>query len=465
MTFLVVLFAIAGAVWTIPLIQQRRLFWLALLILGLGTVVGPSFFYLDGPIQLSLDRILWFGMVGMGFFGLRLGMTSIPKLRRVDWLLAAIVGWFLVSAIRGGEMPGGNSPLAPWLFYIVIPAGMYAIARLLRIELSDVSAMLTGAIGLGVYLAVTGVCEWQGLHAFVFPRFIVDGETYSEFFGRARGPLLNPIGNGIVMSVALAACVCRFLPAGKNGRILYGLIGVVLLTGIYATLTRSVWIGAILVLSLYGFLYLPRWVRVLGLVTGVFLAGAVTLGMHEQLANIKRDKDLSAADAAKSVELRPLLAIVAWEMFKDNPIAGHGYGRYLNTSKPYHADRSYDMPLEEVRGYVQHNVFLSILVDTGLIGFAMILAWIAMIAFTGWTLARSYPESRHMQAVGTLMLAMLLVYMMNGMFHDVMVIIMVHSFLFFIAGVSVTAAQQKELAGEKSSPSPNRSFGRIPAAA
>ena len=99
---------------------------------------------------------------------------------------------------------------------------------------------------------------------------------------------------------------------------------------------------------------------------------------------MKRDKKLTAADAEKSVKLRPLLAVVAWEMFKDRPIAGHGLGRYeQEQGSAFTPIAATACRLEQARNYVQHNVFLSVLVDTGLIGFGLVLSWLTMIAGTG----------------------------------------------------------------------------------
>ena len=123
-------------------------------------------------------------------------------------------------------------------------------------------------------------------------------------------------------------------------------------------------------------------------------------------------------------------------------MTGFGFGRYIEHSGRYHSNRSYDLPLEQARRYVQHNVFLSILVDTGLIGLSLVLAWFALLAGVAWQLARKMPSRRESQAVGLLMIGLLAAYACNGMFHDVLVIPMVHMFLFFLAGVTVTVYQR-----------------------
>ncbi|TWU60167.1 O-Antigen ligase [Rubripirellula tenax] len=440
MEFLVALFTIAALVWLVPVLQSGRLMAVALLVLAVGTVFGPAFFAIDGPIQISLDRVLWGGMFGMAAIGWRMGNVTFPKMTRMDWMVVGIVGWFFVRTLGGGSVPGGSSPTARWLFYIAMPAGMYAIARIIKIDQKDVRWLTLGAIGLGVYLAVTALFEVFGLHALVFPRFIVNAEQW-EFFGRGRGPLMNPSGNGMLISIALTAACLHFVYADRQMKVLYAAIAGVLLLGVYATLTRSAWMGGIAAAGLVAMTYSPRWVRVLGLMTIVLLGGASVMGLKEQLVQMKRDKNLSAADAQKSMALRPLLAIVAWEMFKDKPIAGHGFGHYYSHNDPYHNDRSYDLPLEMARPYNQHNVFLSVVVDTGLVGASLFVAWLLSLAGTAWRLAYEPAKKPEARFIGLILLGTMLAYIANGMFQDVLIIPMVHMFLFFIGGVAVTAKQ------------------------
>jgi O-antigen ligase len=441
MDLLIALFSIACVVWLIPVIQSGRLFVIAMLVLVIGTIFGPQFFAIDTVIQFSVDRMLWLAMLCMAVVGWRMGYTSIPRLNRIDWLVCGIAVWFLLSALRGGPLDTRAEPVAQWFFYIMMPISMYAIARLIKINQQDVRWMLAGSIGLGIYLAVTAVCELAGFDAMVFPSFIRDAESW-EFYGRGRGPLLNPSGNGFLMSISLVATMVGFLYSGRRGKLLYPVITIVLLCGVYATLTRSAWLAACVSAAVIVLMYTPRWARVLGLAAVVLVGGASIAGFKDQLIRMKRDRHLSAAAAEKSIQLRPLLAIVAWEMFKDHPIVGHGYGQYFEHSGPYHNDASYGLPLKQARPFVQHNVFLSVLVDTGLVGLALYFAWLITLAGVGWRLAREATGMVERRWVGLLLLGTMTAYLGNGMFQDVTIIPMVHMYLFFMAGVAVTAYYQ-----------------------
>ena len=439
MSLLALMFAVASVTWMIPLARSGRLIWSSMIILATGTVFGPQFFSVDGPIQISVDRLLFFVTFALAFAGLRFGITELPRLHRMDWLMVAILVWFGLSAATGGGDPPGTPPVARWLFYVALPTGMYVIARLVKIRVDDVRWMLGGATALGVYLAITAVFEIKGIHGLVFPRYIVDADAW-EFYGRGRGPLMNPSGNGIVIAIGLVSAAISFVYSSRKRRLLAGLLVFCLLVGIYATLTRSAWLGGIAALGVVGFMYSPRWMRVYCLIIVLLLGAGAAMGLKESLVRLKRDKNLSAADAEKSVKLRPLLAIIAWEMFKDKPITGHGYGHYFAKHQPYHQDRSYAMPLEQARPYAQHNVFLSVLVDTGILGFGLFAGWFVSIAGIGWKLARDAP-GREVRSVGLLMLGTLLAYFCNGMFQDVMIIPMVHMYLFFLTGVAMTVTQ------------------------
>ena len=437
MEFLIPLFCLAALVWSIPVIRSGKVIHFATLLLAVGTIFGPQFFAIDGPIQISLDRLLWAAMIGLALVQWRLGNLAKAKMSRIDWMLLAITGYLFISCQRGGQPPTGSSPTARWLFYIAMPLGTYWIARVANLQLSDMKWIKRLLLALGTFLSVMAIFEVTGLHAFVLPRHVVDPQQWI-FFGRGRGPLMNPIGNGMIITIALVTAILEFMAAGRRGKLCYAMLAVTMLGGGYATLTRSVWLGMAAAVGVIALVRTPRWVRVLGLSAALLFGGALAMGMKDQLMSMKRDKALSAEDAAKSVELRPLLAVVAWEMFKAKPVIGHGFGHYFEHNRPFHNDRSYDLPLPAVLDYAQHNTFLMLLVDTGAVGLFAYLGLLAMLSGAGWQLAKRRDLPLEGQQAGLILLGTLANYVCNGMFHDLVVIPMMQTFLLFIAGVAVT---------------------------
>ncbi|MEM9825398.1 MAG: O-antigen ligase family protein [Planctomycetota bacterium] len=433
MPLLIVLFAAAALVWATPMIRRGNVLVASALVLLLGTLFGPAFFAIDGPIQFSLDRVLWFAVAGLVAVQWRRGQLQADRMCRVDWIVVALVGWLFLSTLHGKPAPVNEPPLARWLFYVFMPAGMYAYARLSNADQRGLHTLVVGAAGLGIYLSVTAIMEIRGWHGLIFPRYIADPGIW-EFFGRGRGPLLNPSGNGVLLAIGWAATATLFLRAGRRGKLLWGIAGLVIGLGVYATLTRSAWMGGLLALGAVVLFRLPRWVRVLGLASILVLGGAMVMGLKDQLLRMKRDENLSASAAEKSVKLRPLLAVVAWEMFQDKPLVGHGFGRYFSASGPYHTDRSYQMPLEEARPYMQHNVLLSLLVDSGLIGLSFFLGWVLVVMLIAWRISRSRDADPDSRDFASLVLATLAAYFINGSFQDVTIIPMINMFLFYAGG-------------------------------
>ena len=65
--------------------------------------------------------------------------------------------------------------------------------------------LLLACLGVfGLYLAVTAIAETRQLWSLVWPRYIRSSEVV-EFFGRGRGPLMNPAGCGFFQAVCLCA--------------------------------------------------------------------------------------------------------------------------------------------------------------------------------------------------------------------------------------------------------------------
>ena len=441
MFLLVALFAIAGSVWMVPVVRRGRVATMVGVMLVLGTVFGPFFFAINGPIQFSLDRIVWAMIAGYIAVQWRMGRVDWPSLQRADVVMFALCGFLLVSCFQGGDPPGEDKPFARWLFYIAMPLGTYCMVRITRLRQGDLTLYMTTWLVLGIYLAITALFEIKSMSAFVFPKYINDPEVW-EFFGRGRGPLLNPIANGVLIGGAFLIACLRFWKASRPMMFAYGAIIGVLLIGIYATLTRSCWVGAIGGIGLITMLYAPRWMRVWAMAGVVLLGGAMAMGLKDQLLAFKRDKELSAEEAAKSIELRPLLAIVAWEMYKDRPIVGHGFGHYFEHHGPYHNARGYDLPLEKVRVYVQHNTFLSILVDGGTIGLSLLAGALSLFFASSLKIVRggNYPAEATQLAL--VMIGLIWIYFANGMFHDLIVIPMVQMFVMATAGLVVNAASR-----------------------
>jgi O-antigen ligase len=407
-----------------------------------GICFGHSLFNMPaGPIPLTTDRVLWLLLLVQYVIWRRLGRAEPKPLGKAEYVLLAFVGVLIVSTFTHDWQSDKALPASRLFFFYLMPLGLYWVARQSVISERAVLALFGCLTAFGLYLAVTGIAETQEAWWMVFPPYIGTADS-AEFLGRARGPLLNPVGNGILLTACLGGTLMWWPRVGRAGKIAVAAAALLLGAGLLATLTRSVWIGAILgLLTVLGLALPRRWLpaALVGLALMILLATAVP---WDELAAFKRDRDLTAEAAADSARLRPILAKVAWEMFCDRPILGCGLGHYPTESVNYLADRSGELPLEKARSYVQHNVLLSLLTETGILGAGLFAALLGLWMVDAWRLWANRQSPFWGRQCGLVFLVLAVTYVTNGMFHDVSIILMVHMVLFLMAGLTAGLSAQ-----------------------
>lgn len=434
MMYLVGLLAFGCLLFALRFHRELRIEHGVLGVIVVGSVFGHSFFNVSaGGLPITLDRILLGAVLLWMFVLLATGKIKLQALSRSDMILLMFMGILTLNVVTSDWKYQKNQPLAQLLFNNLMPLALYFVMKNIGYKKSVFQTFNFGLMALGAYLAFTAVCEARGWHALVFPKFILD-PLQPEFLGRGRGPFLNPVACGIYQIMGICCGMVWWNRSSSTVRIFLAGFAVLLLAGIFATLTRGVWMGAILALVTYVW-FTSGWQW-----RGFFLAAApialiclVVVG-GDKINSFKRDKDVTEAQMSESIQLRPLLAIVAAKMIVDRPIFGHGFRQYLKTSQEFHIRDAGDYPLQKVQPYVQHNLFLSYAVDLGLMG---LFAY--MVAFGVWlTLSIKIWRSKQLpwdvQQTGFLFLAFLIGFGLNGMFQDVAVIPMLHHLLFVFAG-------------------------------
>jgi O-antigen ligase len=435
MIAIIVMAALTAAAWLTAVLARGGPLAGALVVLLAGVCFGYPFFHLDaGPIPLTSDRVLFVVLLAQCLVWRRWGWTEARPVGKPEILLAAFVGVLVVSTFAHDWHYQHNVPASRLLFYYLMPAGMYWVAR--QIPLDERSARLVfGSVAVfGVYLALTALAEALRLHQLVFPAYIASSE-YWEFLGRARGPLLNPAANGYLLAVGFGAALMWWPRLNRFGQLLLLAVAALFCAALYGTLTRCVWLGGVALLCVIGALTLPKWWR-LPVLGGVMLAGSlVAVTQWEKLMSFKRDEGHAAEETAESVELRPILALVAWKMFLEEPLFGCGFGHYRERFVDVLDDRDSDLPLDKSRRYVQHNVWLGLLTETGLAGTALFTLLVGYWLRDAWRLWRSSAPLWARQ-FGLLFLATFASYVSNAMFQDLAIVPMINMILFFLAGLT-----------------------------
>jgi len=436
MEILLVIVGAAALGWGSIVFLRGGLLGGSLAVLLAGTAFGSYFCNVPlGPAPVTIDRLLWALLMVQAVLWRRWGATTPKPLGKAEVLLGLFAGVILVSTLTHDWCAHDSTPLARFLFFYLMPLGMYWIARQTPITQRGMACLLGFFALLGLYLAVTAVAEMKQVWWLVYPQYIASPE-HEAFFGRGRGPLLNPPGNGILMGIGLISMLIWWPRLNRPGRLFLLAASLVFFAGIYSTLTRCAWIGAGLGLLILLGLTLPRSWRVPILASSLVAVILVAATQWERLMPFQRAEAATAQDTAESVKLRPVLARVAWNMFLDRPLLGCGFGQYMDQSIYYLQARSTELVREKARPYCQHNVFFSLLTETGLVGMGLFVALLLLWTREAWRLWRCPTAPFGLRQQGLLMLALLGNYLANGLFHDVSLIAMVNMVLFFLAGLT-----------------------------
>lgn len=438
MTAIIAIVGLAVLVWTAALLARGGPIVGALAVLIVGTCFGYLFFYLPvRPIPITADRVLFVIVMAIAVAGRRFGWTAKTPWNKADVLLAALLVLLTASVAVGDWSYRGNLPASRLLFYYLMPAGLYWITRQARLTGGQARLAFGVLTLLGIYLAATAVAELFRWREFIFPAYIASSE-HAEFLGRGRGPFLNPASNGYTMSLGLCAMWMWWPRLAAFGRASIAILVLLFIAGLYATLTRCVWLGAVAMSVVAGAMILPRAWRAPLVILPLVLAVALAAVQGERLMELKRDEGRSAQEAVKSARLRPILAVVAWRMFLERPVFGCGFGHYNEMLSEVLEDRSSDFPLDIARHYVQHNVLLGLLTETGLAGAGIFTALYCCWLADSWRLWRSRAPLWRRQ-IALLFLASSASYVCNAMFQDLAITPTVNMILFFVAGLARAA--------------------------
>ena len=436
--------ALAEVVWGIAFLRFGGALSVALMTLAAGIVFGPEFFQIS---LLTLDRLL-VGVLVVAYVLLRRSELFEPKsLCTWDLVFIAFLGWLTFSTVTHDWRAENMKAASRLIFYYLFPAAMYWIGRESSASPKTLRGLYLAVASFGLYLAITSIAEWKQIYGIVFPRYIINSAS-TEFLGRGRGPLLNPSGNGIMLCLGMGSLLMMWPRMGKTGRIGLAMAFGVFCLGVLGTLTRCVWLGAAMGVGTVILLAFPKRLKFGVIVSGTLIMSLLVGLNWQNLKQFKRDKNVSAADMAQSASIRPVLAYIAWEMFKDKPIAGVGFGQYKQHDKFYFERGRTNLNLEIGRPYHQHNVFLTVLTETGLIGMNLQVLVLLIWCRAARALFRHESAPPETRQLGLLFLVLMCAYFANGMFQDVTIVPMVHMTLFFFAGLTVGQYLKHHPAGQ-----------------
>jgi putative inorganic carbon (HCO3(-)) transporter len=241
-------------------------------------------------------------------------------------------GWF------GGALDQ-MSKFAPTVLAFVVLANAADSPRRVRIIMGMFTVCATVLALHGIEQSQLGV-GWTGIG--------MSQETRIQYVGIFNDP--NDLGLLFVMCLPMAVYLAMRGGLFGFAKLFWLAASGILLYGIYLTDSRGTLLATLVVLGIYVW-----WRR--GVITAGVLGAIALVGLMALPSSRMQELDVSEASAAGRVD--------SWyegmQMFRQNPVLGVGADMYT-----------------DINPLTAHNSFVLVLAETGIIGFAL---WIAFIGY------------------------------------------------------------------------------------
>ncbi len=413
----------AAIVWAIAVVRYHDILTGTAVFLIATSVFPPEFLSAKiGGLSATVDRVWLCALVGQFLYDAWNRRARIRVLTASDVWLFLFLAWLIVRTVTtpfGKELSGQPSTVMHLLNGYLIPALLFVLIRHSDLRPRTLWPAITVLLLFGIYLSLTAILEVTKQWSLVFPHFIGDPKL-GIHFGRARGPMLQSVRLGMCLNLCLALLWTFPVWIYSRERLVWlmaiGLTPLFMLA-ILLTYTRSIWMGTAAIVIILLSTMLKGKARTLTL--GALFMSAIVIGLVLGPSLVAFKREYSEAETLESTKMRGAFAYVSMQMFKDSPITGFGFNQFQVHNRPYLDDRTTNIRLESIRGYVHHNSFLSLVVDLGLIGATLyMLAAISLIrnCCVVWNHPTVSPYAR---SAAVLSFCMIAVHGIQMAFHEV----------------------------------------------
>jgi O-antigen ligase len=358
-----------------------------------------------GIPDLSYDRVLILLLLCVVIIEAIHSKRKLMKVSPLDILVLVYLGAQLSSRIFVLWFGGMGSPdLNGLLDIIVIPLLMYWAAKNLLVSRVHLKWFLYALVIASLLICLSGLYEQAvGKRVFFVSSRLGGWEQqylWQDVRGmRAAGALGNPAIYGATLGMGCLAGICC-LPHVKRKLTQAAIVATigVLLYGVLASYTRSAWISVFIVLFFAQFLVNGLWKRTLPLlILGLLLLAFMWDKLPPSSVIIVR--------ATKLETITPRLDVIrlGWERFLEKPFLGWGSGA-LNIFGTKQVET------------ISHNIYLSFLVDGGLVLFLSFLAIVGSLLFKAVLIYRRMTAKNSLERnVLVAMAGIVLIYLMSGL--------------------------------------------------
>jgi O-antigen ligase len=369
-----------------------------------------------------------------GTIRLHFGPLEAAMLAYLLWNIVSAVWPHLYPAV----MPRTGEPIVIYRFILmgtVFPFAGYVVGRAFFRSAFRIRVLVFGLLGFAAYSALVSVLQFTGPRALVWPRYIVDSPSWPE---RAVGVFDQPVVNGLVMSAGFVAAVLIASDRSLKGwqRTLSGIVAPMCAVGVYLTHTRAVLIVFGLALVLCAFI--ARGVRAV-FVTMLIAACAFLVAEWSTISSA--DRESGGLGSASEVYDRLNMIQTSFWAIREEPFTGWGLARFAQVNTHHHQQWATDINWYRGYGYSSHENELGIAVELGLIGLAL---WLVVLGLLAHQIIRAFRRLPYAgvdgRTIAVLAIVFLLAWSGSGSTVDLRYNDFVNLLVFLIAGAAVGAS-------------------------
>jgi len=414
-------------------------------------IVQTFYFGPYGPDLVFLKQIrphdVLFVLTLLSFLSAWLGGKTVPS--RMEWperLLLLLGGILAASFLLGGaafDETTSKKWLGTLLNFTFYPFSAYFFVRAFPYRKEFVVGVLKVICFLGIYLAITGMFEhYQPLNALVWPGYIMDPGLGSHF-GRSRGPFMESVAMGRVLTMAFACWLVLRLEGGPFLRKVAMFSIPVTMASVYFTNTRGPWVGFALICLIFVVFKTPVRRTVCWLTVCIVIVASA--GITHKFALGENNLFLARQG---TVTDRVVTWLVSGRMIEANPLLGIGFGRF-NVEWPNYYKEFQGFDFTGFDG--SHNTFLTMAGEVGLPTFGLSL----LMAFLMWRRCfRVYrqldPGLTFERTFVVMVMGILSLYLFTGWFSDLRWNTLQNTLMFLLLGV--VAAMRRDILSSESLP-------------
>lgn len=343
-----------------------------LYVLAIAIPVSQTTFGAELLTSKTLAVLIIVCLVGQ----LAIGRIARPR-AGTAMLAIALVSYFVASAIVAGGGSGGQN----WRYVLLLGIPLLCLPLIAGDAMATRRAL--------VLLSFTAACL-AVVEAVTAGRSLVTSADLTPANSAAAAAsqtgAVNHNAEGALFVIALGVLLA-LLPRSRNGiaRLAVGAAAVALAVGVAYSFSRAAYLGALAMVAVFA---MRRSVR--GLVTTAVGVGCL-LPLLPAVATARLSTIWSPGGRDIDSAVRLDLWSSAIRMFDVHPVFGVGYLNFANHLPTYFIDTGNysSFPVQLSQLSFAHNVYLTVLAETGLVGVVFVGALIVVGWRRGWSAARS----------------------------------------------------------------------------